>query len=157
MIEQIIGFVGNRIRRLYRQIMNKPDVDWVTKYVGVGGYSQFNILHTDVVIDLRKLPEGPGISPEIMDKFVDAIAKHVFNGSRVAVHCRVGRGRAPMIVIAYLFKYNNDTIATASHRVMSKRPFVSLTNDQISSLAKYRDWILKNCNCVSDDFYNYCR
>jgi dual specificity MAP kinase phosphatase len=59
----------------------------------------------------------------------------------VYVHCRLGRGRAPMVVIAYLIS-KGLTLETAYQTVYDVRPYTCLNPIQKKSLY---------------DFYKECR
>jgi hypothetical protein len=152
-----LGFFGNRLRRLYRKLRGIPDIDWVTKNLGVGGNTNCNVLYADAVFDVRAFPEGKSVSPKDIDNVVEEMAKQIFGGNRIFVHCRVGRGRGPMIAIAYLFKYSKESFSGAVYKVQKKRPYTHLSKDQIESLVKYRDFLFDRTEVMDKEIVvNYC-
>jgi len=129
------GFIGNRLRRLFR----RPDMDWVlTNSLAIGGKTKCPDIFE--VIDLTKaetIPEGEYPLFGHVNSTVDYIHELIEQGKKVFVHCRVGRGRAPLIAIYYLMKYHNLHLLEAIIYVKSRRPFVYLNDKQMRFLRDY--------------------
>lgn len=136
-LDKVLGFIGNRVRRMVR----KPDIDWINRYLAIGGrplYTQgFHI------IDARVLQEGEYPNILLVDTLVDEIESHRKIGDIIYLHCRVGRGRAPLIAICYLMKYHGTHLDTAINKVRRRRPYTYLNKEQMRFVKDY--WkLIKN-------------
>ena len=132
----IFGFIGNRLRRVFR----KPDIDWINSYLAIGGETTIPGYMNIHVIDLTKVETiGEGKYPLYghVDATVDRIKELIYHNEMVFVHCRVGRGRAPLIAICYLMKYQDMSLDGAIRHVRRMRPYIHLTKDQMKFVRYY--------------------
>jgi protein-tyrosine phosphatase len=122
-------------------------------------YEKLKKLSVKSIIDLREDREKSRVSiphginyysfPIKDDSAPEPTSFHVltslvdecFQKGNVYVHCRLGRGRAPMVVIAYLIS-KGLTLETAYQTVYDVRPYTCLNPIQKKSLY---------------DFYKMCR
>jgi protein-tyrosine phosphatase len=134
----VFGYIGNRLRRLLR----KPDIDFVTRSLAIGGNTEVPKEFT--VVDLTSLPEGKSPDLVSVDLTVDCINQYCLDHRKVFAHCRVGRGRAPLISICYLIKYAGMEVYVAIRRVKRRRPFTYLNKEQLKFARDY--WRYINVN-----------
>jgi len=144
-LDKVLGFIGNRVRRMVR----KPDIDWITRYLAVGGeikeipgYEE-SIWVIDLITN-DPIPEGKYPLHGYVDAIVDLIEKIRNKGKKVFVHCRVGRGRAPLVVICYLMKYHCMSLDTAINKVRRRRPFTYLNKEQMRFVEDYYRLVSKS-------------
>lgn len=55
------------------------------------------------------------------------------------VHCKAGRGRSTVVVVAFLIQYRNMTLEAAFDLVKTKRPHVSLHPKQRRILLEFSE------------------
>jgi len=134
----VFGYVGNRLRRLLR----KPDIDFVTRSLAIGGNTEVPKEFT--VVDLTSLPEEKSPDLGLVDLIVDRINQYCLDHRKVFAHCRVGRGRAPLISICYLIKYAGMEADVAIRRVRRRRPFTYLNKEQLNFARDYWWYISVN-------------
>ena len=133
----VTGFIPNRIRRWLR----KPDMDMIYPGFYIGGRTN-DISVKFEVIDLTKiLPEGPYVSPDVLDGIVRTIDWYLNKDRFVFVHCRVGRGRAPMVAACVMTKYELFDMELSKEYVTSCRPHVCWTPAQEESMKDYEVYI----------------
>ena len=137
LIDLILGFIGNRIRRFIR----RPDIDMINSKLFVGGDTEVDTEEYEV-IDLTKcISEGEYVDPLIIDYIVKDVQYTIVNNNKVFIHCRVGRSRAPMIAMAWLIKYRNFNMNEAIFLVRRCRPYVYLNWNQIHCLIDYSHFV----------------
>ncbi|KAL4134986.1 hypothetical protein QTP88_006661 [Uroleucon formosanum] len=74
------------------------------------------------------------------------------DGKTVYVHCKAGRTRSATLVGCYLMSKHNWTPEQAIENIVSKRPHIWLRNQQLESLKKYYDAVVKEkCNALKMD------
>jgi|GEM_PF-1646865 len=76
------------------------------------------------------------ISIQHLDQAADFINTHK---EGVIVHCKAGRGRSAMSVIAYLMKHKHYDLEKATDTVKEKRPHISIKPWQMDSLKTYEN------------------
>lgn len=68
---------------------------------------------------------------------VEWLHEQIAKGKLVYVHCKAGRGRSAMIVIAYLIRYHKMTLAKAKAFLRSKRSLVRFRPIQLARLEEF--------------------
>lgn len=133
----IISYLKYKIRATFRQ----PDMDRITTGLWIGGQPKKEPIGF-IILNLRDIvPEGKEFSIVYLKKIVDGISKQIKSGNRVFVHCRHGRGRAPMVAVAYLAIKNKSfmTLGECIELVQYFRPNVYLTEGQLKTLQLFYD------------------
>ena len=129
-ITGIFGYLKYKVRATIRT----PDMDKVTDGLWIGGETK-NVPSDFKVINVRDLQEANYIIPyELIRKSLE-VAKEINEGNKVFVHCRHGRGRAPLVAMAYLLLKNFDfTVEDAYDLVRYSRPNLAINEKQMKSL-----------------------
>jgi len=127
----ILGFIGNRLRRFFR----RPDIDFITRYLAIGGITKVPSYFETV--DARILEEGEYPRIEEVNKLVDKIEENYKKGHKTFLFCKYGRGRAPMIAICYLMKYMGLSLDNSLRKVRNRRPYIYLNEKQLRFLEDY--------------------
>lgn len=70
-----------------------------------------------------------------LKKGISFIEEEVKNGGKVYIHCRLGEGRGPTMVAAYLMR-TGLTLEDAIQTIKDVRPFISITENQMEQLKK---------------------
>lgn len=131
-MHKYLGFIGNRLRRLFR----KPDIDYVCDGLYIGGRTSG--ITADRIYGVEHFKEGEYIENiKLFDNAIKRVAGWIGNNETVFVHCRVGRGRAPLFAMCYLMKYYKLHPLEAIIFVQSKRPFIYLNDKQMKFLRDY--------------------
>ncbi|KAL7692597.1 putative tyrosine specific protein phosphatase [Plasmopara halstedii] len=75
---------------------------------------------------------------ETIEKCTIFIHEHVDMKQQITyVHCKAGRGRSTVVVVAFLMQYRNMHLEEALEFVKSKRPHVSLHPKQLEILQEF--------------------
>lgn len=69
----------------------------------------------------------------------DTLRDLVKRGKKAYVHCRLGHGRGPTIVAAYLIATRNITPQEALEIIHQKRPIIHLDDVQVEALKTYAE------------------
>ncbi len=80
---------------------------------------------------------------EQLEKVSNIIYKANLNNEKIYIHCREGVSRAPSFLIAYYIKHNEFSFQEALDRILSKRKFVVILNNQKNMLLKYAEFLNK--------------
>lgn len=86
-------------------------------------------------------------SPDYMlKKHFETVALHIHNekekGGKVFIHCVAGISRAPSLVLAYLMRYENMSLADAYKLVHNKRIFVRPNMGFWKQLIEYEEELI---------------
>ena len=127
----ILGFIGNRLRRFFR----RPDIDYVTKYLAIGG--ETSVPSSFRPVSARILKEGEYPDIELVDTLVSEIEENYKKGQKTFLYCKYGRGRAPMVAICYLMKHLHLSLESSIEKVRRSRPFIYLNQKQLKFLEDY--------------------
>lgn len=119
-------------------IIHRPEISRITKQISICGEASIPeakgfsaILNVAAQssyeppegIEYRKIPlkdDGSNDCDEI-DRAVDSLHELIDQGHRVLVHCRQGVSRSPLVVAAYLSKYEGHTLNSALEVVQNGR------------------------------------
>ena len=77
------------------------------------------------------------------EKVSDLIYKANSNNEKIYIHCREGISRAPSFLIAYYIKFHNLSFQEALDRILFKRRFVVILNNQKKRLLEYSKFLKK--------------
>ena len=80
---------------------------------------------------------------EQLEKVSNIIYKANLNNEKIYIHCKEGVSRAPSFLIAYYIKHNKFSFQEALDRILSKRKFVVILNNQKNMLLKYAEFLNK--------------
>ncbi|DBA01810.1 TPA: hypothetical protein N0F65_002926 [Lagenidium giganteum] len=78
-------------------------------------------------------------SVDTIRRCVAFIHEHLERGETTYVHCKAGRGRSTVVVVAYLMQYRNMAIDDAYATVRRHRPHVSLHPKQYRILTAFQN------------------
>ena len=94
------------------------------------------------VLRILHLPTKDMNQPSIQDLIIGIqfIQKELDQGGKVYIHCRLGEGRGPTMMIAYLMS-TGMTTEDALKLVKDVRPFIRPTAVQIAQLSKLNEII----------------
>lgn len=73
----------------------------------------------------------------VIDTCVAFLDEQIQQGKTTYVHCKAGRGRSTVIVLAYLMKHQDMTLDQAYDYVRQRRPHISLHSKQRHILVQY--------------------
>lgn len=151
-LDLVVGGVLARLMKLMALLRLRPNMNEVMANLWVGGLNSPELIISKgitIVLDLREAPDpkygealkirglkylniavrdGHSPSPEVLSKIVKWLEDKIEKGERVFVHCDLGRGRAPLVVAAYLVSRGHK-LEEAIKRVKRAR-LVSFLNDQ---------------------------
>ncbi len=123
---------------------------WKLQQIGITAI--VNMRETPALIyqDLPKLrilhlPTKDMNEPTITDLIngIQFIGQELDQGGKVYIHCRLGEGRGPTMMIAYLMS-TGLTPEDAFRLVQNVRPFIRPTALQMAQLAKLNEMIITN-------------
>jgi len=164
-IDHVTGAIGVRVRRLYLGVRKKPDISFLNKNLGVGGVCKIEDL-TKVgiqsILDLRQETED---SPNELEKYnikylqikipdrniptlidikngIEWISLNLEQNKKVFVHCNLGRGRGPLLVILYLISKGQDKDEAIKY-VKKIRRYSYLNKNQLRLIDEFQN---KNSN-----------
>jgi protein-tyrosine phosphatase len=141
----IPGYLKYKLRATIRV----PDMDQVTDGLWIGGETK-NVPLDFKVFNVRDLVEGDYVDSISLIKKVTEITNVIQNGDKVFVHCRHGRGRAPLVAMCYLLAKNVDfTVNDAYTLVKYSRPNIVFNSKQRISLNNFYNQLInirKVCN-----------
>lgn len=89
----------------------------------------FRYLNLNTIDKTPPKIEDLKVGTQFMKEIID-------NGGKVYVHCRMGEGRGPSMVIAYLMS-QGDTFAQALSKVKNIRGFINLNKEQTKNLMNF--------------------
>lgn len=165
----ILFFVTSIARytdHIYRTLIGLPQMarSEITPQLYLGGqyskrgYKKMQDIGITAIVNMRETPapiyqDLPSLhilhlptkdmnQPTIQDllKGIQFIQKELDHGGKVYIHCRLGEGRGPTMMIAYLMS-RGMTPEDALKLVKDVRPFVRPTAVQIAQLSKLNDII----------------
>lgn len=152
------GAITVRIHRFLLVLKNKPDAVLILPNLFVGGNSNIiNLkkLAINSILDLTEnqnnkrdaknfsinylgLPIPDRGIPSLADSFMATkwIQTQLDNNGTVFVHCDLGRGRGPLLIILYLIS-RGMTKDDAIKLTKNKRSYIFLNNKQLSLLSMF--------------------
>jgi hypothetical protein len=147
------GAVDARIRKIAQTLLEKPNFDLLTTNLAVGGAPTKKTLARsgiDAVVDLRErktgseptreyihFPVKDHESPDVVDlvQLCKLIEEKTKSGTKVLVHCNMGRGRAPLVAASFLvwtgyspYEALRQVLKTRSCAYLNPRQLAALTN-----------------------------
>ena len=148
------GAVDARIRKIAQTLLEKPNFDFLTTYLAVGGAPTKKTLARsgiDVVVDLRErkadsrpareyvhFPVKDHESPDLVDlvQLCKLIEEKTKSGTKVLVHCNMGRGRAPLVAASFLV-WTGSASHEALRQVLKTRSCAHLNPRQLAALTNF--------------------
>ena len=82
---------------------------------------------------------------------VSFIHRHVQGGRVVYIHCKAGRGRSTVVLVAYLAQHRQTSVADAYALVKSRRPHVSLHPKQKRILREFEVHLTEASSFFGDE------
>jgi len=147
------GAVDARIRKITQTLLEKPNFDFLTANLAVGGAPTKKALARagiQTVVDLREREADPPPAPEyihfpvkdhespdVVDlaQLCKLIEEKTKGGTKVLVHCNMGRGRAPLVAASFLvwtgyspYEALRQVLKTRSCSYLNPRQLAALTN-----------------------------
>ena len=155
-LDHILGAITIRILRKYLKIKRKPDLVYFDEFLAVGGVSKLELIKKEginAILDMRmedyhneinlkklniaymrlKVPDRGFPSINDSSNAIEWINNHKKNGHKVLIHCNLGRGRAPLMSIAYLISEGIKR-NKAIQRIKDIRKSIFLNKDQLKFL-----------------------
>lgn len=137
-----LGAVGNRLRRIYRRITGKPDIDHVFSNVYVGSWGKKRWSTYDPIVDCRKIPEGSVPLRGNLTLQIDTLNNYATKHKRnILFLCDKGRGRAPMVAVCHLMRHYGFDLQEATGLIKLSRPHVWWTKRQLQFMEQYEQWL----------------
>lgn len=146
------------VRREILSFLRIGDITWLEKSIAFGAKTNLSLLSAkgiDTVLDLNDEGEEKRTSLRLglgyfgnyirddgvpslqqLEKILFWINKQIASGHTVFIHCNLGRGRSPLIVVSYLIK-KGYTLNKAIRYVKKIRPIVRFTRCQLKLLKDY--------------------
>jgi len=164
-IDHVSGAIGVRVRRFYLGVRKKPDISYLDSNLGVGGVCKIEDLSKagiQSILDLRQETED---NPHELEKYnikylqikipdrsiptlseikngTEWIALNIEQRKKVFVHCNLGRGRGPLLVILYLISKGQDKDEAIKY-VKKIRRYSYLNKNQLKLIDEFQN---KNSN-----------
>jgi protein tyrosine/serine phosphatase len=160
LLDLVLGGLQARLIRLKALSGKTPNMNHIMGNVWVGGANSLELIINqgfNAVLDLRtednqtyksfleqhgvnyfnfKIPDRHGVSPEDLIKIVEWLEDEEKKGKKVLVHCNLGRGRAALIVAAYMV-YIGGTPEEAIKKIKEKRQVTYLNSRQMQALKEF--------------------
>jgi hypothetical protein len=152
------GAVDGRIRKIAQTLLEKPNLDFLTTYLAVGGAHTKKTLARsgiDAVVDLRErkagsrpareyvhFPVKDHESPDPVDlmQLCKLIEEKTKSGTKVLVHCSMGRGRAPLVAASFLV-WTGSASYEALRQVLRTRSCTYLNPRQLAALTSFEQLV----------------
>ncbi len=130
----------------YKQALHKINTIGITAIVSmrhrpiakIHGFEHLKSLHLST-------PDLHAPSIENLMKGIAFIKKEIESGGKVYVHCHLGEGRGPTMVLAYLMS-TGLLLEDAISLVKKTRPFIRPTKKQLERLAELEEIFQKKMN-----------
>ena len=158
--DHIYGACAVRIHRIYCKIRRIPDISIITDFISIGGSTTIEGLSKNgvsAIVDLRIEDDDDPIQIEkysidylkigIVDKGIPSeiqakevtnwIHKKINTGSKVFVHCNLGRGRAATMACLYLIS-KGMTVSDSISLVKKNRKYVYLNKKQSKFIQEFK-------------------
>ena len=163
--DHVTGAIGVRVRRYYFGVRKRPDISFLNKNLGVGGACKIEDLEKvgiQSILDLRQETED---NPHELEKYnikylqikiadrsiptiseikkgIEWIALNIEQKKKVFVHCNLGRGRGPLLVILYLISKGQDKDEAIKY-VKKIRKYAFLNKNQLNLITEFQKDISK--------------
>ncbi len=165
----ILASVARYTDHLHRAIFGLPQMERseITPQLYLGGqyskrgYQKMKQIGITAIVNMRETPapiyqDLPSLrvlhlptkdmnEPTIVHLIngIQFIQEEIDRGGKVYIHCRLGEGRGPTMMIAYLMS-TGLTVEDAFKLVQNVRPFIRPTPVQMAQLAKLNEMIRSN-------------
>jgi protein-tyrosine phosphatase len=160
--DHVYGALSVRIHRYLKKLRNSADISLINSNLFVGGTSDVeNIAKEGIqsIVDLRKescddkhmikkysinylqimIADRDVPSIEETQNVVNWIETQIIEKRKVFVHCNLGRGRGPLLIVLYLIsKGMNSKLAINS--VKEKRSFTYLNKKQRNFIREFQNY-----------------
>jgi protein-tyrosine phosphatase len=146
--------------RLHRSMLGKkPDISFINQNLSVGGTSKIEYLAKEGIRAIVDMRAEDSDDPIEMDRFkmnyirlsvpdravpdlnevistTKWIRKQCMQGSKVFIHCNLGRGRGPLMAVLYLISEGMKT-DEAIQTVRKARPYCYFNSAQLQIIKKF--------------------
>lgn len=159
--DHLYGALTVRIHRYLNKKKNLADISLINSNLFVGGTNDIEIIaknNIKAILDLRKesnhdedrlkefsmqhfklsIPDRNSPTLEETQNAIKWIDLQIVQNRKVFVHCNLGRGRGPLMVILYLISKGMNP-ESAIDFVKKKRPFTFLNKKQVSFIKKFQN------------------
>jgi len=159
--DHLNGAIKVRIRRFFLKLKKQADISWIDDNLGFGGVSIIESLSNkgiQAILDVRNesrdneeelrkfsisylrigvMDRGTPKKSDIIEA-INWIEKNVKNNKKVFIHCNLGRGRGPLVMILYLISKGMEK-TTAINLIKNKRSFTFLNKKQLQIINKFQN------------------
>ena len=159
-LDHLYGALTVRIHRYINKKKKSADISLIKSNLFVGGTNDIEIIaknNIQAILDLRKeshhdkdklkkfsmqhfklsIPDRNTPTLEETQNAIKWIDSQIVQNKKVLVHCNLGRGRGPLMVILYLISKGMNP-ESAIDFVKKKRPFIFLNKKQISFIKQFQ-------------------
>ena len=160
LLDLVFGGLQARLVRWRALSGTRPNMEQVIGNIWVGGANSPELIVNrgfNAVLDLReedsqdyrsflqehnidylniKIPDRHGASAEDLSKIVEWLEEKDKKGDKVLVHCNLGRGRAALVVAAYMV-HEGATPDEAVRKIKEKRQVTYLNSRQLQALSEF--------------------
>jgi protein-tyrosine phosphatase len=160
LLDLVLGGLQARLMKLKALLGTSLNMNHIIGNIWVGGANNPEMIVNEgfsAVLDLRtqdnqayksfleqhnvdyfniKIPDRHGVSPKDLIMIVEWLDEEEKKGKKVLVHCNLGRGRAALIVAAYMV-YNGTAPEEAIKKIKEKRQVTYLNSRQLQALNEF--------------------
>jgi len=159
--DHVTGAIGVRVRRFYLSVRKKPDLSFLDTNLGVGGACNIEDLTKEGIQSILDLRQEKGDNPHELEKYnikylqikiadrsiptiseikkgIEWIALNIEQKKKVFVHCNLGRGRGPLLVILYLISKGQDKDEAIKY-VKKIRRYSYLNKNQLKLIDEFQN------------------
>lgn len=159
--DHLYGALTVRIHRYINKKKKSADISLINSNLFVGGTNDIEIIaknNIQAILDLRKeshhdedrlnkfsiqhfklsIPDRNTPTLEETQNAIKWIDSQIIQNRKVFVHCNLGRGRGPLMVILYLISKGMNS-ESAINFVKKKRPFTFLNKKQINFIKEFQN------------------
>jgi diacylglycerol kinase (ATP) len=160
LLDLVLGALQARLMQWKALSGTRPNIDQVIGNIWIGGANSPELIVNqgfNAVLDLReedsqayrgfleehgvdylnlKIPDRHGISAKDLSKIVEWLEEKDKKGDKVLVHCNLGRGRAALVVAAYMV-HEGAKPEEAIKKIKEKRKVAYLNSQQQQALNEF--------------------
>jgi len=119
--------------------LHEPEFEKLGVTVEISLTAELKDTPTNNVVLYSWIPVKDEEAPSVdqLDLGSEIINKAVIQGRKVYLHCRLGHGRSPTMLAAYLIRFQNMTVVDALNFIKEKRAEIHPNDKQMRALSIY--------------------
>ena len=159
--DHVYGAVAVRVHRFLQRLKNRADISFIDSSLAVGGACSIeNLVKKQIqsILDLRdesfddpdelrkhsmkylriRIQESSIPSLDEAEKAANWIKFEIQKGRKIFVHCNLGRGRGPLMIVLYLIT-QGDKAQSAIKMIKEKRSYTYLNKEQLGFVERFEN------------------